>query len=281
MDESVDLDTMIAHSRRTLLRHNLVQHVRRHRRFQAYLVNKVQSSVKPGPFLEVFDTAVKPIILVAQQCRLSVSKEQLPDIERVASDPTDSTQSYQPNIARSLLKKWSDAGATPAAWLDTFTSKVKSPVNDHLVNDTIRTTPAAWASSFIFTTKPDDVEVDLTSEAVNTPLFWWWLLCGGLGIESVFMMDPAMVSAPSFWARTIDPADFVGNANFAERFARRQTARSTRVAMRMSNSLRLTTVAAAPTIEKLYRLAVQTAVITKGQAEHDALAAKYLPNGGE
>lgn len=281
MEESMELDDMIAHSRRTLLRHHLVQHVRRHRRFQAYLFSKAQMSVEPGQFLEVFDTAVKPILLAAEQCRLSVSKEQLPDIERVASATTDSTRSYQPHIARSLLRKWSDAGATPAAWLDAFTVKVKPPVTDHLQDDEIRTTPAAWASSFIFTTKPEDVEVDLTSDAVNTPLFWWWLLCGRLSIASVFMMNPSIVGSPSFWKRTIDPADFVAKSTYYERFAKRQTTRSTRVAMLVNDRLTLTTVAAAPTIERLYRVAVQTATISRGQTEHDARIAEYLPNGGE
>ena len=272
---------MIAHSRRSVLR--WVPHVRRHRRFAAYLIDRkrVPARVEPGLFLDVFDSAVKPIISAAQQCRLSVSREQLPDIARIASDTTGSTPSYQPNIARSLLKKWSDAGATPAAWLEAFTVRVKPPVKDHLRDDEIRTTPAEWATSFTFTTKADDVEVDLTSLAVNTPLFLWWLLCGGLGIATVFMMDPVIVSSPSFWTQTINPTDFVGKADFGERFAIRQTTRSTRVAMLVGPSLRLTTVASAPTIEKLYRLAVQTAVITKGQAEHDALAAKYLSNGGE
>ena len=278
MEKSVERDEVIARSRRALLQH--VPHFRRHRRFRAHLVDRKRFSafIEPGLFFEVFDTAVKPIVLAAQQCRLSVSKEQLLDIDRVAADPSDSTQSH---LARSLLKKWSDAGATPAAWLDAFTSKVKPPVNDHLMDDTIE-----WATSFTFTTKPEDVEVDLTSEAVNTPLFWWWLFCEGLGMESVFIMDLAIVSAPSFWKRTIDPTAFVGKAYHAERFAKRQTARSTRVAMLVNHSLTLTTVAAAPTIEQLYRLAVQSAVITNERyerwlAESDASTTRDLPNGGE
>ena len=284
----MDRDDVIARSRQALLRS--VPHVRRHRRFAAYLIDRkrVPVWVEPGLFLEVFDSTVKPIILAAQQCRLSVSKEQLPEIERMASDTTGATW-YQPQIARSRLKKWSEAGATPAAWLEAFTVKVKPPVNDHLRDDTVRTPyQLRAAASIIFTAKPDDVEIDLTSEAVNTPLFWWWLLCGGLmlNIPSVFLMDPAIVSAPSFWTQTINPTDFVGKADFGERFARRQTTRSTRVAMLVDPLLRLTTVAAAPTIERLYRLASETAVITNERyeswhAERDAPMATHIPVGGE
>ena len=284
MEEPVDRDAVIARSRQALLRS--VPHVRRHRRFAAYLVERkrIPVFVEPGLFLEVFDAAIKPIILAAKECRLSVSKEQLPDIERIASDTSGATW-YQPNIARSLLKKWSNAGATPAAWLEAFTVKVKPPVKDHLKDDAVRTPYQLHAAaSIIFTTEPDDVEVDLTSDAVNTPLFWWWLFCGRLGIASVFMMDPVIVSSPSFWTRTIEPFDYVGKSYFAERFARRQTTRSTRVAMLVGPSLELTTVAAAPTIEQLYRLAVQTAVITNERyerwlAEQDTPVATHLPDG--
>ena len=46
--------------------------------------------------------------------------------------------------------------------------------------------------------------------------------------------------------------------------------------MLVDPSPRLTTVAATPTVEQLYRLAIHRA-----GAEHDVRAAKYLPNGRE
>lgn len=237
--------------------------VRGDRRFYAQLVEpkRIPVKVEPDLFMQVLESAVRPIILAAEHCRLSVCAEQLPDVDRAASEPTESIQR---SIARDVLARWGEAGATPAAWMKAFATRVKDPVNDHLCDDTVYT---ALSCDFHFTTKPQDVEIDLSSDVVNTPLFWWWLFCGGLNIESVFMMDTTIVSAPAFWTQILRPEGISTRLYFAERFARRQTVRSTRVAMMIGPSLSLKVVAAAQVIEPLYRMAVQSAVVRNERYE--------------
>ena len=137
------------------------------------------------------------------------------------------------------------------------------------------TNPDELTPHFAFSVPAGDVEVNLASDALNTPLFWWWLFCGGLG-STVFLVNPDIVGAPSFWQRTMDPTDFTGKPTHGARYALRETIRSTRVAMTIGPWLEFTTYAAAPTIERLYRTAVESAVFSEDRAKADASFPKHL-----
>ena len=75
MEKSVDRDEMIAYSRRLLLQPCRVRSTRRDRWFSARLLEREPLRITPDRFLEVYDSTVKPIVLAASHCRLSVSAE--------------------------------------------------------------------------------------------------------------------------------------------------------------------------------------------------------------
>jgi hypothetical protein len=120
--------------------------------------------------------------------------------------------------------------------------------------------PAEWRAAY--TTREGEQEhLLLTPEVIDDELFWWWALTQRPSMGMVFLVTIADYDWVSFFQRAYEP-HIVGGSRPPELLvAKQETRRNGMAAFILSNNLEASVVASSPNIEKLFRIAVDHAVV--------------------
>ena len=114
----------------------------------------------------------------------------------------------------------------------------------------------------------DATFVRLDGGARGDPLFWWWLMCGGLMIWIVLSRTDCVLDPSEIFARTFDPGVVGGEGQDAWAaplvYAKRMTSRSDRVCLLIHpNGLDASVVGSAPRVAELFEKAVHRCTLTR------------------